>query len=63
MSIFGCIHHVYLINSSLQYEGTLKYLGESVTGSKFGLWKNDRVLAQQKKKVGGDTGTGAVKSW
>ena len=36
---FGCIYHVYLINSRLWYEGTSKYLGMSVTGSKFGLWK------------------------
>ena len=39
LSIFGCIYHVHLINLRLQYEGTLKYLGESVTGSEFGLWK------------------------
>ena len=37
MSIFGCIYHVYLINLRLQYEGALKYLGESVTGLKFGI--------------------------
>ena len=28
-----------LINFRLQYEGTPKYLGESVTGSEFGIWK------------------------
>ena len=27
-----------LINSRLQYEGALKYLGESVTGSGIGIW-------------------------
>ena len=37
MSIFVCIYCVYLINSRLWYEGTLKYLGESVTGLKSGL--------------------------
>ena len=28
LSLFGCIYHVYLTNLRLQYEGTLKYLGE-----------------------------------
>ena len=36
---FGCIYYVLLINSRFWYEGTPKYLGESVTGMKLGLWK------------------------
>ena len=42
MSIFGCIYHVLIINLRLQYEGTPKYLGETVTGLKFGLWKTQQ---------------------
>ena len=45
-----CLHYIYfvnqlyllyyiLINFRLQYEGTLKYLGESDTGLEFGIWK------------------------
>ena len=59
MSIFCC---VYLINLRLWYEGTPKYLGESATGSKFRLWKNDRALAWLKKTVGRDAGRGAGES-
>ena len=39
---FGCTYHNIIINSRLRYEGTLKYLGESVPGSKFGLWKTQQ---------------------
>ena len=36
---FGCTYHILIINSRLWYKGALKYLWESVTGSKFGLSK------------------------
>ena len=36
---FACIYHVLVINLRLWYKGAPKYLGESVTGSKFRLWK------------------------
>ena len=37
--ICTCLLQTSLINLSLQYEGTPKYLGESVMGMKFGLRK------------------------
>ena len=36
---FSCTYPILIIKSRLWYKGTLNYLGESVTGSKFGLWK------------------------
>ena len=45
VSLSGLFICVYLINSRLWYQDALKYLGQSVTGSKFRLWKNNRVLA------------------
>ena len=40
--LFTC---VILINFRLQYEGAPKYLGESVTGSKFGYRIDEMVHA------------------
>ena len=37
--LIGCTYHIPIMNLKLQYKGAPKYLGESVTGSKFGLWK------------------------
>ena len=37
--LFGCTYPILIINSRLWYEGMPKYLGESVTDLKFGLWK------------------------
>ena len=36
---FSCTYHILIINLRLQYKGTPNYLGECVTGSKFGLRK------------------------
>ena len=63
MSIFGYIYHVSLINLRLWYEGAQKYLEESVTGSKFGLWKTPQDSCIVEEIVGRDAGTGAGKSW
>ena len=51
---FSCIYHVLLINLRLQYEGTPKYLGESVTGLKFGLWKTQQgsCVAEENSRQG-----------
>ena len=40
--LISCTYHILIINLRLQYEGTSKYLGKSVTGSKFGLWKTQQ---------------------
>ena len=39
--IYNCTYPI-LINSRLQCEGALKYLGESITGLKFRLWKTQQ---------------------
>ena len=54
LSIFDCIYHVNLINLRLWYEGTPKYPGESVTGSKFRLWKTQQgsCIAEENQWVG-----------
>ena len=40
--LISCTYHILIINSSIWYKGALKYLGESVTGSKFRLWKTQQ---------------------
>ena len=52
-----CVHNcfnLFLINCRLWYKGTLKYLGESVTGSKFGIqnWWCGPCIAVGNTKIG-----------
>ena len=46
---------LFLINSRLQYEGILKYMGESVTGIEIGIWNShsSSCMVGKGKEVGG----------